>query len=133
MSILIAAILFGLGFAYFATQNTDGVTLKAGGYVLPAIPAYLVILSSLLIGLIIAWILSSISWVSSMMTIRGKDSKIRHTETTVNKLESKIRELELENSKLRGEKTGISQTDRTITRETPRRNFFDKFRDTPTK
>lgn len=128
MSLLIAAVLFGLGFAYLATQNTTGVTLQAGGYALIGIPLYLVVLGSLLVGLFMAFFMSSVGWISSAMTIRGKENRIRQTEGEADTLRQQIHKLELENSRLKGEHKIVEREDHDDEVVTPRRNFFDRFR-----
>jgi len=117
MTLLITAVLFAFGFAYLATQNTLGVTLNAGGYIFPNIPVYIVVLGSLLVGLFLAWFLSSIGWVSSFMTIRHKDSKIKQTENQITKLEKRVQELELENAELQNETPTVVTDDETLTGE----------------
>jgi MFS superfamily sulfate permease-like transporter len=103
MSLIIAAVLFGLGFAYLATQNTAGIALRAGPYLFSGVPIYLVVFLSLLAGLIIAWAFSSVGWVSSAMQLRAKDNRIRETESTMDDLQKKIDDLKTENRRLRGE------------------------------
>lgn len=127
MTLLITAVLFGLGFAYLATQNTLGVTLNAGGYMFPNIPVYIVVLGSLLVGLFLAWFFSSIGWVSSFMTIRHKDSKIKQTENQIAKLENRVQELELENAELQNETPTVVTEEETVTRE-HRPGLLDRLR-----
>lgn len=128
MGILIASILFGIGFAFLALQNTSLVTLHAGGYSF-AFPLFAIVLGAMLIGLFIAWFLSAIGWISHTFTLHQKDSKINADEHTIDTLQTRIRELEFENNRLRGEKHIVK------TRETeevgPKRSFFDHFRHSP--
>lgn len=111
MMLLIVAVLFGIGFTYLATQNAALVTLQLASYTLPQVPLYLVILGTFLLALFLAWFLASIGWVSSFLTIRSKEGKIRETERmvdskdeTIAALRDKIKELSLENAQLRGDK-----------------------------
>lgn len=103
MSLLITAVLFGLWFAYIATQNTAGLTLHFGGYSFRNIPVYGVLLGSFLVGLFVSWFLSAIGWVSSALTIRGKDSRINQAEKTITSLKRQIHDLEIENTVLKEE------------------------------
>ncbi|MDP3941181.1 MAG: lipopolysaccharide assembly protein LapA domain-containing protein [bacterium] len=108
MIYLITAVLFGLGFGYLATQNTIGVTLQAGKYLLPSIPLYLVVLASLLVGLFLAWFLSSIGSVATFLRFREKDAQLHQTEKaldekdeTILSLREKLKELAVENGTLK--------------------------------
>jgi uncharacterized integral membrane protein len=110
MLTLIAAIVFGLAFGLFATSNTDYTTLRFGAYVLPQIPIYMVVFGSLLIGLLAAWLLSSLEQISSWMTLNQQTHRIRQSESAIQSLQSKIHQLEIENSRLKGEHV-VSQED----------------------
>lgn len=125
MGILIAAILFGLGFTLLSLQNTAVVTLHAGGYMF-FVPVFLLVLGSLLVGLFIAWFLSAIGWISSAFTMHAKDTQIRRTEGEVNSLQKRIHELEIENSRLRGENHIMENPP--VAEPSARRSFFDRFR-----
>lgn len=103
MFTLILGIIFGLLFAFFATQNTAGVTLTIGSLALTNIPLYLIALGSLLIGFLISGLFNLIESVSSSLALMGKDSKIRHTENQVEEMSRKVQELEIENARLKGE------------------------------
>lgn len=103
MGILIAAILFGIGFAFLATQNTTVVSLRAGTYAV-SFPLFAVVLGAMLIGLFIAWFLNAIGWISNSITLHKKDSTIRETQRTIDHLETRVQELEFENNRLRDEK-----------------------------
>ncbi len=125
MGLLIAAVLFGLGFTLLAIQNTLSVPLYAGGYVF-YVPVFLIVLGTLLIGLFIAWLLSAIGWISNSITLRRKDSAIRETHNTIDHLQARVKDLEAENSRLKGEKHVIEEH---IDEKKP--GFFDKFRPHP--
>lgn len=129
MSTLIFIVLFGIGFAFLATQNTGVSTFNLLGYTW-TLPMYLIVFGSLLIGFLISWIISSISALGTWFNIHGKDSKIRESQQTAAKLQSKIRELELENAKLQ-DRDEVPQREETVEKpaiENRVRNFFDRFR-----
>lgn len=107
---LILAVIFALGIAYFATQNTAGVTIRLAQTVFPGIPLYMVMIVSMLVGMLMAWVVSLIDNVGSLFVLRGKDARIRHAQNTVHQLETRLQDLEVENAKLRGEQV----TDQTI-------------------
>lgn len=111
MIILILTVLIGIGFAYFATQNTIGVPVQIGNNFYSSVPLYAIALGSLLLGLAISGILRMIDWAATGLTLRGKDNQIRQTESTVEQLNKKIKDLEMENSRLRGEDRGNKRAD----------------------
>ncbi len=122
MSTLIVIVLFGLGFAFLATQNTSAATFNLLGYT-STLPMYIIVFGALLIGFFISWIVSSIGTLDTWFSLHGKDSKIRETQQTVVQLHSRIRELELENANLKGHNE-VSQREVT-------RTFLDRFRRNP--
>ncbi len=103
MSSLIAAVLVGVGFAYFATQNTVGVTLQFGHYFFYSVPIYIVALGALLIGLILAWIIYLVRTTAFALTLFGKNNQIKASQKTVEQLELRIKNLEVENAELKAQ------------------------------
>jgi uncharacterized integral membrane protein len=101
MSELIVAVVVGIGFAYFATQNTISVPLMFGPYQLVGIPLYIVVLGALLLGLVLAWIIHLVDLAGTFIQIQSKESKFRASQNTVSQLEHKVHDLELENTKLK--------------------------------
>jgi len=101
--ILILAVIFALGIAFFATQNTALVTLRLANYILPGVPLYLVMAISLLMGLFVAWLVGIIDNVGTIFTLRGKDTRLKQAHTTISSLETKIHNLEIENARLKGD------------------------------
>lgn len=97
MEAIILAVAIGLGFAFFATQNTQGVSLFLLNYSWKHIPLYFVIVGSLLLGLILAWILSIIQALSSFFSLHKKDEKIKEANKTISELTKRVHALELEN------------------------------------
>lgn len=103
MLVLIVTVIFGLGIAYFATQNTTTITIKLAGYTLTDLPLYVMVVGSLLVGLLFAWIINLVSSISSSLTIHGKDKTIKEAKKTIADLTKKVHELELENTQLKAE------------------------------
>ncbi len=131
MSTLIVIVLFGLGFAFLATQNTAAATVNILGYAW-TLPMYLLVFGSLLLGFFISWIVSSVSTLGTWFSLQGKNSKIREKEQTVSQLENRIRDLELENAKLQGRRE-VSSTkivEEPVLENKPR-TFMDRFRRQP--
>lgn len=100
MSILVLVVIFGVAFAYFATENTLLTNLTIGGLQYD-IPLYLVILGSLLLGLVIAWVINTIEWAGSTLSIHDKEHQIKQTQNKIIELQNSLQRLELENARLR--------------------------------
>jgi len=100
MASLILTIIFGLIIAYFATLNTSSVSLYLPNYTISSLPLYIVVVGAMLIGLLLAWIISIANNISTGFTIRGKENKIRDYKKEIADLTKRIHQLELENTKL---------------------------------
>lgn len=116
MGILIAAILFGVGFTFLAAQNTSITTLYVGAYKF-SLPLFAIVLGSLLVGLFVAWFFSAIGWIFHSFSVGSRNVQIRNTEHHIDQLETRVKELEFENNRLREEK-------RTDEKREPVRGFF---------
>lgn len=110
MEIIIFAVIVGSGIAYFATQNTNLISLHLGPYLTPEVPLYFVIIGTLLLGLLLSWIFSLVNSISSKMTLHGKENEIKKDEKTIAELTKEIHQLELENTRLK-EKSGEGNSD----------------------
>lgn len=107
---LIITGIFGLIIAFFATQNTNIVSVKFLQYSLSSIPLYFVVIGSLVVGIFLTWILSLVGSISSLLTLRGKESKLKEAQRENTDLVKQIHKLELENERLKAE-SGISNAD----------------------
>lgn len=123
MSILIIAVLIGLGFGYFATQNTIGVTVNIAQYSWSSVPLYIVAVGSLLVGLFAAWILSLVDWAASFFAISNRDHQIKKDSRAIEELSHKVKSLEVENARLRG-REGTDP----IVIDPSKKSFLDRFR-----
>lgn len=103
MLTLIVVLIFGIGVAFFATQNAQQVSVTLANYELTSVPMYVVVLASLLLGISTAWIISLVGSISSTLTIHGKDTKIKESKKEIADLIKRIHQLELENEKLKAE------------------------------
>lgn len=138
MGTLIITVLLGLMFAYFATLNTQTVSINIGSNLLSA-PLYILVIVSVLIGLLISAIISAIDSISASFALHSRDNKLKQKESTVNELLGKVHDLEVENARLRGERnlSEISQThprehiEQVEHHEKPRHSFLDRFRLNP--
>lgn len=129
MLTLIFTILFGIGFAFFATQNISTTTISLGPYIFAGVPLYLVALLSLFVGILLSAIISGLNSFAAYLSLRGKDVKIHQTEKEVDRLQDKIKLLEMENAKLKGEPVNkrVELTDSNKD-EARMPNIFTKFR-----
>ena len=107
---LISLVLFGIIVSYLAIQNTSLVTLKLAGYSYDGMPLYLVILGSLLIGFLIAGVLSSINSMFSAFKIMGKNNTISSSQKEIDVLKEKNHQLELEITELKAPKPSSSSS-----------------------
>jgi uncharacterized integral membrane protein len=108
MATLIVTILFGLIIGYFATQNTDLISLKFLQYTVPNIPTYIVVVGSLLVGLFLSWIISLVNDISNGFAMRGKENKIKDYKKESADLTKKVHQLELENTRLKAETNTVT-------------------------
>lgn len=114
MLTLVLTVIFGLIFAYFATQNTEGVTMRFAEYNSAIIPLYLVVLGSLLVGLLLAWLINFINSIASSITLHGKESELKKAERMVAELTKRIHQLELENTRLKAENNEETLDDKSL-------------------
>ncbi len=103
MFVLILLLVFGSGVAYFALQNTSLVTLTLANYTFVDVPLFHVMIGSMLVGVVLAYVIHLVYSISTSMTIYGKDKKIKHAENELTELTKKVHQLELENTELRAE------------------------------
>ncbi|MBA3724478.1 MAG: hypothetical protein H0W89_06380 [Candidatus Levybacteria bacterium] len=97
---LIVTILFALAIAYFAIQNTIGVTLVVANNILPNVPLYFVVISSVLVGIILASIISGLNALSAYQRLRGKEKIIAQDQRQIHDLQEKVSLLEARKTQL---------------------------------
>ena len=131
------AVILGVLFSIFATQNTNTITLTVGTGTLSDVPLYLVALGALLVGLAIASLISIADSIASSMDLSARDKEIKKTYKTVDELYVRVHELEAENAKLHGENERVSEKVAQDTAEhvenypktyAPQPSFFDRLR-----
>jgi len=103
MFALIVLVVFGIGVAFFATQNTQTISITLGNYSLTRVPLYLIVLVSLLLGFVVSWVISLVDVISSALKIHGKENTIKDSNKQISELTKKVHQLELENERLKGE------------------------------
>ena len=95
MASLILLVLFGLGVAYFATQNTGNVHILLGSFLVSNIPLYMVVVCSLLFGIFISWLVSLVDMASIYLILHGKRTELKKSQETIEKLQEQNHVLEV--------------------------------------
>ncbi len=106
MLAVILTIVFAILIAIFATQNTSSVVIDIYQYEM-TLPLYLIVLLSILVGFVFAWLLHLMDAFASLFTSRGKDQVIKKEKKTNEELKNKVRDLETEKTKREMEKKSI--------------------------
>lgn len=114
MFILILSIIFAAGIAYLAQFNLMPVSVSLGYYTFSDIPLFYVIISSLLTGLVLSYLLHLIDAVFTAITLNKKDKKIQHSRETVLELTKRVHQLELENERLKKDNSPNPEEDKFI-------------------
>lgn len=99
MITLIVVTIMGLGFAFFATQNTANVIVNIANYSFN-VSLYLVAIASLFLGLFLSLIISVFEGIASSLTIWGKESRIKQADREITEMAKRINRLQLENTHL---------------------------------
>ena len=103
MLAVIITIIFAILVAFFATQNTASVVINFSQYS-KAVPIYLVVLLSILVGFMFAWILHLMDATASFFALLGKNNAIKKEKKANSVLAKKVQDLEIEKTKLETEK-----------------------------
>ena len=125
MLALILLVIFGLGVAFFATQNAGLTNIRIAGYIISGVPMYVAVIISLLLGVFISWLINLVDVISSTLTIHGKDSALQNANKTITTLEEEKHELEIENASLRGQKHEQIEESK---KEYPRPSFLNRLK-----
>ena len=107
---LILFIVFGLGFGFFATQNTNLITVHFGLTNVAEAPLYVVVLTSLGIGVLLVSIFYLIKSISMGIALNKKEKELANFKKENAELLKELHQVELENSKLKGI-TGTTEED----------------------
>lgn len=98
---LITGFILAIVFSYAALQNSQPVNLQFQQFTLSGIPLYLVVITAMLIGAVLALIIGLAGSISTAISLFSRDRKLKTTQSTLDDLENKIHGLELENARLR--------------------------------
>ena len=91
----------GLAFAVFASYNTKTIDVNFIDYVLPGVPVYLVVLTPLLFGIFISFIIHMIKNLWSDLTVDEYKSEVKKLKQELGEITKEAHKLELENTKLK--------------------------------
>ncbi len=94
-------LVIGSLLVYISQFNFMLVSVNLGFYAFSDVPLFYVIVASMLFGLILSYVVYLIHSISTSLTIRGKDNKIKEHKDEVLELTKRVHQLELENEKLR--------------------------------
>ncbi len=97
---LLLLVIFGLGMASFATQNTGVAHIVIANFLVPGVPLYVIVIGSMLLGIFISWLMSIIDTISSTLSIRDKDAKLKEAFKTIDALKKENDNLSNENTRL---------------------------------
>ncbi|QQS38832.1 LapA family protein [Candidatus Woesebacteria bacterium] len=97
----IFVVVFGVVFAYFATINTNQISVNFGFYQLTNSPIYLVVLISAAIGMLLTAVLYFLRFMSTYFTIGSKEKDIKEANKRIAELTKDLHKIELENERLR--------------------------------
>ncbi len=103
MFTFILYVILALIFGYFATQNTQPVSITLLGATLSSIPLYVVLVVTLIVGLAFSWFIGLFDSIGASMKIRGKENAIKDGKNTIGELKKEINKLKIENARLSGE------------------------------
>lgn len=111
MLALLLFIVFGLLFGYFATLNTNLVSVNFGAYALSAVPMYLLILASLGIGVLFAMLFNFFRALGTGLQFARLEKELAEAKKEAAELTKINHQLELENTKLKAEGGETSDDD----------------------
>ncbi len=101
MTTLLLIVLIGLVISFFATQNTDPISLQFFIYQITEVPKYVVVVGAFLLGLFLSWSINLINNITTGFVMRKKDTKITDFKRENAELVKRVHQLELENAKLK--------------------------------
>jgi uncharacterized integral membrane protein len=111
MLVLAIAALVSFGIGLFAFQNPAGVTLSVGAFSVPNVPIYVVIISSMLSGFLIAAFVSVYNNFNHFMSTRRRENSLKGVREKINNLNLKVQELEAENARLKTSQVKIDDSE----------------------
>lgn len=111
MLILILSLIVGSLLVYISKFNFQPVSVNLGFAVFSGVPLFYVIIISLVIGLVLAYLFSLVQSISTSFVMHGKDAELKKNKGEVLELTKRIHQLEIKNEKL-GKDSGLEPGDR---------------------
>lgn len=106
--------MFGTGIAFLSVQNGMPVTLNFMQYSFPDLALSYVIIGSVLVGVLMAYMIYLIHSISTAITIRGKNKRLKHEKQESTALTKKVHQLELENARIKNENEPSTEDKRSL-------------------
>lgn len=95
MLALLILVVFGLGMAFFATQNVAATTIILAGNVYH-VPLYAVVIGALILGVFVSWLISIVNGLFNALAIHGRDKALQKANEENEELKRRLDELEAE-------------------------------------
>lgn len=101
MLILILFLIVGSVLAYVSQFNFTPVSVNLGLYSFSEVPLFYVMVGSLVVGLLLAYVMHLVYAISNSLKLRGKSKEIKRNKDEVLQLTKRVHQLEIENEKLK--------------------------------
>jgi len=101
MLTLILLLIVGGIMAYLAQNNMTEVSLHLASYTLSGVPLFYIIIGSLLIGLVFAYLIYLVNSIIIAFSMHKKDSTIKQDKHDIVDLTKRIHQLEIENERFK--------------------------------
>lgn len=101
MLVLILFLVIGSIFVYISKFNFMLVSVNLGIYTISDIPLFYVIVGSVVLGLVLAYLVYLVQAISTSFTLRSKNKEIKKNKDEVLELTKSVHQLELENEKIK--------------------------------
>lgn len=129
MLTLLILVIFGLGMAFFATQNTLPIAITIANYTFVGVPLYGIVIGSMILGIFVSWLVNMVDAISSTLTIHGKNSALRQAHEELDTLKQEKHKLEIENAHLRGKpQQFLAEDEEEERKQHSRPSFFHRLR-----
>lgn len=99
MLTLILLLIVGSALVYISKYNFTLVSVNLGVTIIHDIPLFYVIISSIVFGLILSYLVYLFRFISTSFTLRGKNKEIKKDKEEILELTKNIHQLELKNEK----------------------------------
>lgn len=101
MLVLILLLVVGSILVFISKYNFMLVSVNLGAYVISDVPLFYVIVTSVVFGLILSYLIHIFQSISTSFTLRSKNNEIKKGNDEILELTKRVHQLELENEKVR--------------------------------